>query len=237
MPHDAASPSAPTASRSVVLAFRPSTATAVPALVGADASSLKRTSVSVRASSVACTYSSRSSSSDTRVFFDDRTLRPADGVRPLELDRRGSAPDQRDLLHDETKILARLVHRNVADLAAARRVPAEERVCCRRVACADRVLDVRIGSCLAELVVEGRTDALPRLVERDDAVRAFGVHPDRVVHGLGLRAVLRVDGAVIPAEAVPRVGGLVRLAKREVRRIVVVAVALLVRTLVAVDEH
>src|SRR3954465_15876657 len=237
MPHDAASPSAPTASSSVVLAFRPSSATAVPAIVGAKARSLKRTSVSVRASSVACPYSNRSRSSGTRVLLDDRALGTADGVRPLELDRRGPALDQRNLLHDETEVLPRLLHRDVADLAAARRVPAEELVRGRRVPRADRVLDVRVGSRLAELVIEGRADALPRLVERDDPVRAFGVHADCVVHGLGLRTVLRVDGAVIPAEAVPRVRRLVLLAEREVRRIVViVVVALLMRALVAVDE-
>src|SRR5438477_9136278 len=104
MPAVAPSPSAPIASSSAGRAWRLSSATAVPAIVGANASSLKRTSVSVRSRSVVCVYSSRRSSSGTRVLLDYRALRAADGVRPHQLDRRGAALDERNLLHHEPEV-------------------------------------------------------------------------------------------------------------------------------------
>ena len=89
---------------------------------------------------------------------------PADRVRPHELDRHGAAAvGERHLLHHEREVGPGLGHRDVADLAAARRVPAEEPLARRRRAGADRVLDVRIGARLAELVVQRRADALPRV--------------------------------------------------------------------------
>ena len=76
---------------------------------------------------------------------------------------------------DRAEVRARLLERDVADLAALRRVPPEEVVRVRRVACANRILDIRIGSRLAELVVEDRARVLPAFGEHGDAVRALRV--------------------------------------------------------------
>ena len=86
----------------------------------------------------------------------------------------------------ERQIRACLLERDVADLAALRRVPAEEVVRVRRVARADRVLDVGVGSRLAELVVEDRARVLPAFREDIDPVAGLREHADRVVDRLAL---------------------------------------------------
>src|SRR5256885_405577 len=105
-----------------------------------------------------------------------RPLRPVDVIRPFELNGSGPSLGERRLHHHALQMRAGEAHGDVADLAALVRIPAQTAL----VAGADDVLDIRVRAGLAELVVEGRDDVLPGLVERDDAVVALGVDPDGV---------------------------------------------------------
>ena len=98
------------------------------------------------------------------------------------------------------------IDRQIADLAlTGLRVPAEQVLVVRRI----HVLDRGVRARLVQLVVEGRHDVLPRGVgERDDPVVTLGVDADGVVD---LGPVGEVDGAVVSAEAVLGVGGVVRV--------------------------
>src|SRR3954451_12990919 len=132
----------------------------------------------------------------------DRPFRAADRVRPHQLHRRSAAAvGERDFLHHRVDVPAGQLHRDVADLAALRRVPAEQVERVRIAPSANRVLHIRVGSHLTELVVEDRADVLPRCVERVDPIPTLRIHGDGVIH----RPLGRVHRAVIAAEPVLRV--------------------------------
>src|SRR5437868_4500273 len=134
--------------------------------------------------------------------FGDRPFGAADGIRPHELYRHPpTAAGELHLVDDRGEICAGFLERDVADLAALRRVPAQEVVRVRLVTGADRVLDVRVRAHLAELVVEDCARVLPALGEDVDAVSGLRERADRVVD----RLLPRMDRAVVAAETVLRV--------------------------------
>jgi hypothetical protein len=114
----------------------------------------------------------------------------------------GTAPEP-SARSTSRKTRARLVpasfDRDVADLAALGGVPAEPGA----VAGPGNVVHVGVGPGLVELVVDGRRDVLPGLVEDRNAVACLGVDADGVVGGAARRDAGRT---VVAAQAVTGVG-------------------------------
>src|SRR5262249_22152783 len=116
-------------------------------------------------------------------------LRPANGIRPHQLDgHRSRAVRQRHFLHDFSEIASRKRHRYVANLLTGPFV----------VHPGDTIIfNVCIRPGLVEFMIESGHHVFPGLIERDNTVPAFRENSNRIVKSHSLD----MDGAMKTTES------------------------------------